>query len=474
MASGGASRPVLGSSDEIFEFECGLCIEDEKHREAKKFCSACKAYLCGSCMDSHSRFPALRKHKTVSIEEMKKVCGLCNADGKNKEARYFCKNCDAWICDDCTKSHKRFRDLKEHTIVSRKDMFHSDSTVPCDISVRLGQLSTKPSEEKSYSKTGSETKPQSPSENKQSDSSTQPSDAVVSSKSRTKLSSDFPIAQHSNVNILGYKTIKKIKEIDVKVSGDREDCDITGCCFMPGGTMILCDWNNDKIKLLDRSLSVVDSLDLPGKPWAVVAVDNSNVIVIMPWKKQLQFIQVLPSLKLRRTIHVDEECRGVDVAAGKIFIPCYNYDEKVGDIRVYDIEGRDMGKRLGINPDGSNMFRCPNRVAVSRSGDKIFVSDWNTHTVSCLTGDGKIVYQYRDDDLEEPTGLLVDDNDNVIVCGYLSDTVQVITSAGQKHKTLLSKKGGISNPQCVSFRPSDGTLVVGGRCSDKLLVYQMS
>ena len=206
-----------------------------------------------------------------------------------------------------------------------------------------------------------------------------------------------------------------------------------------------------------------------------VAVNNSNVIVTITDKNQLQFIQVLPSLKLGRTIDVDEECRGVAVAAGKIFISCYNYDEKVGDIRVYDLDGRDLGKRLGINPDGSNMFRCPQYVAASRSGDKIFVSDWSasTNTVSCLTSDGKLLYQYRDDDLEGPRGLLVDDNDNVIVCGYACNTVQVITSAGKKHKTLLSSQDGKSYPRCVSFRPSDGTLVVGGDIY-KLMVYQMS
>ena len=63
---------------------------------------------------------------------------------------------------------------------------------------------------------------------------------------------------------------------------------------MQGGPMILCDWNNDKIKLLDRSLKVVDSLDLPGRPHDVAAISSSNVIVTIPvpGKKQLQFIQV--------------------------------------------------------------------------------------------------------------------------------------------------------------------------------------
>ena len=57
--------------------------------------------------------------------------------------------------------------------------------------------------------------------------------------------SNSAAAQHSNVNVLGYKTIKKVKEIDVKGSGDREDfyCIISGCCFMQGGPMILCDFS---------------------------------------------------------------------------------------------------------------------------------------------------------------------------------------------------------------------------------------
>ena len=431
VEEGGGSRSVLGSSDEAFEFECSLCIEDGKHRQAKVFCPECKTYLCGSCMGSHRRFPALRNHKTVSIEELKKTCGLCSADGIRKEARWSCKNCDAWICDDCKNSHGRFRDLKKHTIVSRSDMLHSDSTVPRDISVRLGQLSTKASEENSFSKTGSETKPQSNSENKNPYSSTQPSDAVASTSSRIKPSIVYPYVQHSNVNILGYNTIKKIKEIDMKVSSDKYNCWITGCCFIPGGELVLCDLSNSKIKMLHRSLSVVDSLDLPGGPHDVAAVDNSNVIVTMPFEEQLQFIQVLPSLKLGRTIDVDEECWGVAVAAGKIFVSFYNTGDKVGDIRVYDLDG----KRLGINPDGSTMLRCPDYVAVGRSGDKIFVSECNTNTLSCLTSDGKLVYQYRVDNLR---GLFVDDNDNIIVCGRASNTVQAITSAGQKHKTLLS------------------------------------
>ena len=502
MASGGGSRSVLGSSDEVLDLTCGICIKKGKHREAKTFCKDCEGYLCISCTDTHIRFPAQRNHKTISVEQIRKLCGICQTEGKSKDAVCFCKDCDYWICGDCKESHDNFRDLQNHTIISGKDVFYSNSTGPSEVSDLLRQLSTKPSEEESHPKggsgVGSETKPQSNSRNEKSYSSTQPSDNVPSSSSPTKPAIDSVTAlssqtkpsiasrtaQHDNIDILRYKTIKKIKRIHVKDSHDREIYDITSCCFMSKGEFIACDYNNYKIKLLDRSLKYIflDSLVLYFKPHDVAAVDNSNVIVTMPRWGKLQFIQVLPSLKLGRTIDVGnvgvgEECWGVAVAAGKIFVSCYNSVDQVGDIRVYDLEGRDLGKRLGINPDGSNMFRCPWYVAASRSGDKIFVSDVATDTVSCLTGDGNIVYQYRDKELKWLRGLFVDDYDNVIVCGYDSNTVQVITSAGEKHKTLLSKKEGILNPQCVSFRPSDETLVVycfSCDTSDKLHLYKMS
>ena len=135
---------------------------------------------------------------------------------------------------------------------------------------------------------------------------------------------------------------------------------------MPGGAFIICDNSNHKVKRVDQTLSVIDSLALPDEPSDVAVVDNSNVIVTMPFEEQLKYIQVLPSLKKGRTFDVGVECQGIAVAAGKIFVS--NYAVYSGEIRVYDIEG----KKLGTLTDGSVSFSRPAYVAVSRSGDKIF------------------------------------------------------------------------------------------------------
>ena len=62
------------------------------------------------------------------------------------------------------------------------------------------------------------------------------------------------------------------------------------------------------------------------------------------------------------------------------------------------------------------------------------MSEYRTHTITCLKNDGKIVYQYKDEDLIQPQGMFVDDEDNVMVCGGQSSTVHVIRAAGMKHR----------------------------------------
>ena len=74
--------------------------------------------------------------------------------------------------------------------------------------------------------------------------------------------------------------------------------------------------------------------------------------------------------------------------------------------------------------------------------------------------DGSIVYHYKDTDLKGPRGLYCDDGDNIMVCGFNSNNIHVITSDGKKYGTLLSSQDGLKIPVSVAYRKSDDTLVV--------------
>ena len=271
--------------------------------------------------------------------------------------------------------------------------------------------------------------------------------------------------------VLGMK-VQSSKRPNVRQDDDEGESWITGCSFMPSGDLVLCDYYNSKLKLLVRTFKVKDSLSLNGKPWSLSVFDNSNVIVTLPNSKQLQYVQLVPHMKAGCLIKLDKKCFDVAVAGNEMYVSCQNAIGE-GEVRVLDLSGN-LKRKLGVNKDGSYQFRRPNYLTVSTTGKKIFVSDFSTSITSCMTPDGNIIYQYKDDDLRYPRALFVDAGDNIFVCGHGSDNVQVITADGIKYGTLISADDGIIFPYSIAFREADNTLVVGCWNQYKIFRYKLS
>ena len=267
------------------------------------------------------------------------------------------------------------------------------------------------------------------------------------------------------------RNIQSLREVNVNFADDNTTPWITGCTVLSSGHIVLCDRNNLKLKLLDTTLVLQGTLTLPDQPWDVSAVDDNNVIVTLPDKMQLQYIQVLPQMKAGRDIQLDKKCWGAEVSGDEIYTTCHN-DTGQGEVRILDLNGN-IKRRLGIKQDGLFMFISPYYITVSQSGGKIFISDWNTAAITCMTGDGNINYQYKHDDLKWLRGLFVDAGDNVLVCENYSRTLQVITADGSKHETLLSSSDLQQQTYSVAYRDCDNTLVVG--ClNDKVCLFQLA
>ena len=204
---------------------------------------------------------------------------------------------------------------------------------------------------------------------------------------------------------------------------------ISGSAFLPSGKLILCDRNNKKLKLLDKSLQMQDSIDVPENPWDVAAVNQQQVIVTFPLKKYLQFIQVTPSLALGHKVDLGMNCWGVAVSHESIYISFIDSGEcKIG---IYDLTGK---QKLMISPhscnDGKLMFKKPLYIDVLND-EKIFVSDVddksNTSTVYCLESNGNILYSVSNPSFKLCVGINVDENENLLLCDWISHKVFLIT-----------------------------------------------
>ena len=266
-------------------------------------------------------------------------------------------------------------------------------------------------------------------------------------------------------------TVKGSSSVKINMPEDSSCSNITGCTFMPNGDVVLCDWRNSSIKLLSDTFTIKDSLHLDCQPFDVSPVNSNTVMATIPDKKKLQLIQVMPSLKIDRSINVGRKCLGVQVVEDLIYVTCHNCPGE-GEVLILDMNGT-VTHRLGQLDKKPPMFSCPRYMTVCSSTRKMFISDWNTATVSCLLSDGTVVYQYKAKELIAPEGVVVDGGGNAIVCGRWSDNVQVIRADGTKCCTLLTSQDGVSRPYTVAYRESDNTLILGCYNNNHLLVYKM-
>ena len=261
------------------------------------------------------------------------------------------------------------------------------------------------------------------------------------------------------------------QKVNIQLSSDSKCPWITGCTFIPDGGVVLCDHYNSNLISLSNTFTVKERLHLDSPPWDVSLVNSNNVMVTIAGKKKLQLIQVIPSLKIGRSINVDRKCWGVQVVEDLIYVTCHN-NPRESEVLVVDMNGT-VTHRFKKPDKKQPMLTGPYYITVCPSSRKMFITDYDSDTVSCLMADGTVVYQYKDEKLRGPRGVCVDGGGNVIVCGRLSHNVQVIRADGTKCCTLLSSQDGVSCPCSVAYRQSDNTLILGCYNNKNLLVYKM-
>ena len=283
------------------------------------------------------------------------------------------------------------------------------------------------------------------------------------------ISSSSRIIQRDRQMLLDSK-IQSQAKVNVKLPDDGSTPRITGLAVLATGEIVLCDFDNDKIKLVDSSDVLQDSLKLNTYPWDISVLNSKTVIVTLPGDKQLQYIEVFPRLTPGRVLQLDKLCWGVHVTGDKIFTSCHNNPGE-GEVRILDLDGN-LLQQLGINRDGSFLFTSPYYITVSPSAKKIFVSDQDENSITCMTMDNDIVYEYRDNKMKSPRGVYCDGGDNILVCGGGSKNVQVITAEGKKHCELVSSREGLK-PLSINYRAGDDTLIVGCLYSDNINLFKL-
>ena len=115
MEDGGKDQSNLLSestaSDEHIDPYCELCVEDKKRRiAAVGLCKECNAFVCQQCINAHSRWPRMRNHKILQGDEMPRTQAEkpvkfpdCEIHRENVKD-HFCLDHHEMLCSQCIKS----------------------------------------------------------------------------------------------------------------------------------------------------------------------------------------------------------------------------------------------------------------------------------------------------------------------------------------------------------------------------------
>ncbi|KAH3702827.1 uncharacterized protein LOC127860666 [Dreissena polymorpha] len=255
-------------------------------------------------------------------------------------------------------------------------------------------------------------------------------------------------------------------EYDVRLRGDsskESKCCIRDICVLPSGQILIADSENQKIKLLNQQFQVVSHCNLSDQPRDMCQITPSEVGVT--YGSNIHFIKVNNSQLWKvRKLQVRHDCEGITYHEGDLLVTTGTALYK------YWLTGKLVRK---LHQDISNIntvWRC----AVSRTGDRLYITNSSQSKLITLTMDGSVLATFEDPDLISPTVVHVTPAGQVLVCGEGSSTILQVDSMGtRKLATLATDRDGLKTPYSVCYNSNTASIIVGMWRNDMILVYKV-
>ncbi|XP_053376449.1 uncharacterized protein LOC123534589 [Mercenaria mercenaria] len=206
----------------------------------------------------------------------------------------------------------------------------------------------------------------------------------------TDVSQPRPSRIHSQTSLENRYPLPKYKtppygQVVVKEKTDSNVCDITGICQLPDGIILIVDCNNTKLKRLDDTYKLVDSLRLTNNPDSICNAGPNEVAVSLFEAKEVQYISVKAELTVTKSFRKGNYCRGMVYADDKFYVCCGSTrDSSSWCIEVYDKAGQ---LQFSIR----ELLSIPLCITVTEDGQHLLVTSWRSDDVSLMDLTGNAV-----------------------------------------------------------------------------------
>ncbi|KAH3703951.1 hypothetical protein DPMN_079003 [Dreissena polymorpha] len=285
---------------------------------------------------------------------------------------------------------------------------------------------------------------------------------IASMKCERKLQQALTLLDKSgNMFTLQGKSLHK-----VRIPSDTDSCHITAICVLPEGQVLIADFNNKKVKLLDKQYRMVSHCGVNGYPHDICQIKPSAIAVTVEDfsnPHEVQFITVTQSqLVPARKFQLKHKCICIAHHQGALYISSGTALYK------YSMRGKLLNKVYENISHEDTVDRC----AVSPAGNKLYITNPSQHKLLTLARDGTILATFTDPELRGPLGLHVTPAGQVLVCGFRSSTILQVDREGfWKLDTLATQMDGVVEPWSVCYSSTTSSILVGQWWNNKFLVF---
>lgn len=392
-----------------------------------------------------SDFPEYTGRGSVEMLDSYK-CDACKMDGKKQEAKYFCADCEDYMCATCEAHHKKVKSTRLHNVLSGdripKKEITKRTTIAGDSESSVNKST--PAEEPGHTERES-----TPAED-------------LTSRTKTRSSSWTFL----DATVTPYMTL------DTALISDTFRPLIKGFAFNPDGELLVADHSNGELKIFDNKFTLKAQLSCDGAPSDVAVINDKEAVVAVIDKQWLLYVKFRPNIKCGRTVILNKKCHSVTATKENIFVVCIS-EEEVHPSSIFILDLNGIRQRV-INSKTINIHLYDiNSIAANPLGNKIYMTC--PDGIVCMTGDCKVLFTLMDTRYDFASGIVVDGNDNALITRFRSSDIQIMKSDGTHHKTFMTSSNGIVNPGTLAYRHSDGCLVVHVMqgLTSKVLVYKI-
>lgn len=251
-------------------------------------------------------------------------------------------------------------------------------------------------------------------------------------------------------------------KINAKLLSDKQDCDISGMDMLSEDEIVLADYNNRSVKIIDLNDNTIrDELKLKFHPYDLTVPKENTIVVTLT--NTIQVIKKSHILRLEDSIQFDGECYGIASNQNKLFVSFVKPSPK---IEVLNLQG-DVLQTIDMRMGGRDIFKRPRYVAVCPNEKFVYVTDFETDSIVLLSLAGEKSKVFRDTTvLNGPYGIHVGVDGHVLVCNYGNDNIYEFSADLSKHRSILTKKEGIESPQSIYICDKQNKLFIA--CTDNL------